>query len=89
MTPLIIKIIVAAVALSGLGLFSYLAGSRNQQLKQFRANLTPGTTVRIRFSDGRTIRARIMKRNNIYSFFTMDIDTREPHIAHIDDIFKP
>lgn len=58
-----------------------------QQLIEFRANLRPGDLVRVKTSTG-IVPARIMKRSNS-SYSVMNIDTREPLLTAITNIYQP
>jgi len=66
----------------------YAGYNYTRELDKFRANLSPGTIVKVKATT-RTFRARIVIRVTEIRFIVRDIDTKENLFMETKNIYQP
>lgn len=82
-----ILFIAFAAAVASTGVLVWFQYRKN--LAEFRANLRPGDLVKMKTMGGRTVRARILRRDSAIQFVAIDIDSRTPHLTAVNFIYWP
>lgn len=74
-----------AVILAGYGFYCRIQYRR--ELRQFRASLRVGDSVRVKLPNGSTVPARIVVRNSAISFEVREIDNKSQRLTSVDFIY--